>query len=100
MASLSFPRGRHAQGLESQGFDPWLTGRSFSMLVPMCRVGLAVVLTMLLVVDPLLFHAGVWGHDAQHRALVLWLGGRRSFGMGIPLRGSLSVGSRRCASSG
>ncbi len=72
MASLSFPRGRHAQGLESQGFDPWLTGRSFSMLVPMCRVGLAVVLTMLLVVDPLLFHAGVWGHDAQHRALVLW----------------------------
>ena len=59
-------------GGEPSGFDPWLTGRSFSMLVPMCRVGLVVVLAMLLVVDPLLFHAGVWGARPQHETLVLW----------------------------
>jgi class 3 adenylate cyclase len=42
------------------------------MVGPLCRVGLAVVLTMLLVIDPWLFHSRVWGSDMQHRALVLW----------------------------
>ena len=72
MASLPIASGLHPPGLAAEGFDPWLTSRSFSMLVPMCHVGLAVVLTMLLVVDPVLFQAGVWGGDPQHHALVLW----------------------------
>ena len=59
-------------GQAAEDFDHWLTARSFSMLVPLCRVGLAVVLGMLLLVDPLLFAAGVWGSHPQHAALVLW----------------------------
>lgn len=72
MAPLPIASGLPALGLDANGFDPWITSRSYSMLVPMCQVGLAVVLTMLLVVDPLLFQAGVWGGDRQHHALVVW----------------------------
>ena len=53
-------------------FERWSTNRSFSMLGPLSRIGLVVVLLMLLVVDPLLFGQGVWGQQAQHHYLVLW----------------------------
>ena len=72
MALLSTASGLPQPDADDTGFEHWLTTRSFSMLVPMCRVGLAVVLTMLLLVDPLLFHIGVWGAHPQHGALVLW----------------------------
>ena len=61
-----------APQLHSDDFGQWLTSRSFTMLVPMCRVGLAVVVAMLLVVDPLLLHSGVWGDHPQHAWLVVW----------------------------
>ena len=58
--------------LHSEDFGHWLTGQSFTMLAPMCRVGLAVVLAMLLVVDPLLLGSGVWGDRPQHAWLLIW----------------------------
>ena len=53
-------------------FERWSISRSFSMLGPLSRIGLIVVLLMLLVVDPLLFGQGVWGQHVQHRFLVFW----------------------------
>lgn len=38
----------------------------------MCRIGLAVVLTMLLLIDPALHLSGIWGTHPQHGYLVLW----------------------------
>ena len=61
-----------APGLHSEAFAIWLTSRSFTMLAPLCRVGLVVVLVMLVVVDPWLLGRGIWGGHAQHRWLVLW----------------------------
>ncbi len=58
--------------LHSEDFAHWLTTRSFTMLIPLCRVGLVVVLAMLIVVDPLLLHSGVWGAHPQHVWLVVW----------------------------
>ena len=72
MALLVSASAAQASAQDGEGFDHWLTARSFSMLVPLCRVGLTVVLAMLLLVDPLLFRAGVWGFHPQHQALVLW----------------------------
>ncbi len=57
---------------DEQRFDAWCIGRAFSMLAPLSRIGLLVVLLMLLVVDPLLYATGIWGHHAQHDYLVLW----------------------------
>lgn len=54
------------------GFERWAIDRAFAMLAPLCRIGLLVVLSMLLVVDPWLYAYGVWGHHAQHRYLVAW----------------------------
>ena len=63
----------HAAHEGSQGqFERWSINRSFSMLGPLGRIGLVVVLLMLLVIDPLLYRQGVWGPHAQHRYLVLW----------------------------
>jgi len=58
--------------LNSSDFADWLTRRSFSMLRPLCRVGLAVVLAMLVIIDPLLWRSGVWGSHPQHTWLVVW----------------------------
>ncbi len=54
------------------GFEHWAIIRAFSMLAPLCRIGLMVVLLMLLVVDPWLYAYGIWGHHAQHRYLIAW----------------------------
>jgi len=65
-------KGAAPEPAEQAAFDQWLTANSFSMLAPMCRVGLAVVAVMLLLVDPALHAAGIWGGDPQHFYLVLW----------------------------
>ena len=57
---------------ERHDFEVWLTGKSFSMLAPMCAVGLAVVSLMLFVVDPAMYAFGVWGTSPQHASLVAW----------------------------
>lgn len=68
----NFPAAWPAADHPPDGFAQWLTARSFSMLVPMCRLGLVTVLGMLLVVDPVLLTLGVWPPDALHRTLVAW----------------------------
>lgn len=72
MADWSWLNGNPPVGEERVDFDQWLTAKSFSMLAPMSRVGLVVVTVMLMFVDPLLHHAGVWGSNVQHRFLVIW----------------------------
>lgn len=57
---------------ERHDFEYWLTGKSFSMLAPMCAVGLAVISLMLFIVDPGLYALGVWGTSPQHASLVAW----------------------------
>ena len=57
---------------DGKAFEAWLLSKSFSMLAPMCRLGLVVVLVMLLVLDPLLYFNGVWGNNPQHFYLVVW----------------------------
>ncbi len=64
--------GAQADDDTGEGFEQWLTKRSFSMLAPMCRLGLVVVAIMLLVVDPVLHRAGVWGANPQHFYLIAW----------------------------
>ena len=72
MATNPGAPGMPPDGEDGEGFALWLTSKSFSMLVPMCRLGLVVVAVMLLVVDPVLYQAGVWGGHAQHFHLVIW----------------------------
>ena len=57
---------------DGEGFRRWLIAKSFSMLVPMCRLGLIVVLIMLAAVDPVLHFVGIWGGHPQHVYLVIW----------------------------
>lgn len=61
-----------SDGANDAGFDAWLIGQSFSMLAPMCRIGLVVVALMLLVVDPILIANGVWGASNRHTQLFAW----------------------------
>ncbi|MEO8859713.1 MAG: adenylate/guanylate cyclase domain-containing protein [Burkholderiaceae bacterium] len=56
----------------SEPFDEWLIAKSFSLLVPICRIGLMVVCAILFVVEPLLYGYGVWGSKPQHLQLVSW----------------------------
>jgi len=55
-----------------EGFEHWLVGQSFTMLAPMCRIGLVVVTLMLLVVDPILYAVGIWGDSNRHTQLFAW----------------------------
>ena len=72
MANLPGESASLSPDADADGFDHWLTSKSFSMLAPMCRMGLFVVLVMLLVVDPVLHSTGVWGGNPQHFYLVIW----------------------------
>ena len=63
---------RVVPGNESDGFEQWLVAKSFTMLAPMSLVGLVVVSSMLLLVDPALYAAGIWGGHEQHAFLVAW----------------------------
>lgn len=65
------PAGR-AAGEQVEGFDHWLVSRSFTLLVPICRIGLLLIAIILFVVDPLLFISGRWGAKPQHFQLVAW----------------------------
>jgi len=53
-------------------FERWLIAHSFRMVVPLCRLGLLVAAVMLMVIDPLLFANGTWGHRPQHLQLPAW----------------------------
>ena len=57
---------------ERHDFAYWLSEKSFSMLAPMCAIGLAVVTLMLFVIDPILYALGIWGASPQHAPLVIW----------------------------
>ncbi len=72
MAGNMWATRRAQQGDESNGFAQWLVAKSFTMLAPMSLVGLVVVGCMLLLVDPALHAAGIWGGHTQHGFLVAW----------------------------
>lgn len=72
MANVLGGPGEQTHADEAECFDRWLCSKSFSMLTPVCRLGLAVVTVLLLLVDPLLHRTGVWGADPQHAWMVAW----------------------------
>lgn len=72
MTAISGTAGEWMHRNDAEGFDHWLTSKSFSLLVPMCRIGLIVVAVILLLVDPILYATGVWGAKPQHLQLVMW----------------------------
>jgi len=72
MAGILDVTAHEPPGEKGAGFDHWLIQRSFSMLAPMCRIGLIVVALMLLVIDPVLYRSGVWGSSPQHAYLIAW----------------------------
>ena len=72
MAAIFGDLRERTRGADVSGFDHWLTSKSFSLLVPMCRIGLILVAVILFVVDPVLYKTGVWGAKPQHLQLVIW----------------------------
>ena len=64
--------GVSSQDEDPEKFDHWLIGKSFSLLIPICRIGLALIAAILLVVDPILYLSGTWGTKPQHFQLVAW----------------------------
>ncbi len=72
MAGNMWTTRRVAPGDESNGFAQWLVAKSFTMLAPMALVGLVVVSSMLLLIDPVLYATGIWGSHTQHGYLVAW----------------------------
>ncbi len=72
MAGTLGIRGDASAPPSDEGFEHWVIGQSFSMLAPMCRIGLVVITLMLLVVDPILYANGIWGNSNRHMQLFAW----------------------------
>ena len=72
MSAMLGTPGEWSFQIDSQGFDDWLISKSFSLLAPMCRIGLILITVILLVFDPILYLTGVWGAKPQHLQLVTW----------------------------
>jgi adenylate cyclase len=53
-------------------FEVWLVKRSFALLRPVCRLGLAVALLFLCVADPLYYFLNLWSDAVPHAYLVAW----------------------------
>ena len=72
MAGSVWSKALPVPGAERDDFGQWLVAKSFPLLAPVCLLGLAVVLCMLLIIDPVLHGIGVWGANQQHAYLVIW----------------------------
>lgn len=53
-------------------FEVWLVKRSFALLAPICRLGLAIALVFLLLADPLYYFLDLWSKAVPHAYLVAW----------------------------
>lgn len=53
-------------------FEVWLVQRSFALLAPVCRLGLALELLFLCVADPLYLWLDLWSHAVPHAWLMAW----------------------------
>jgi class 3 adenylate cyclase len=53
-------------------FEVWLVRRSFALLAPVCRLGLAVALLFLCVADPLYLLLDLWSKAVPHAWLMAW----------------------------
>lgn len=60
-------------------FDTWVVQRSFNLLIPICRLGVAVLLCFLLLADPLYATQGLWSKNIDHTHLVIWHGAMALF---------------------
>ncbi len=56
----------------NDGFDQWVIQRSFSLLAPICRMGLAILLAMLVLADPMFYAKGLWDKNPQYFYLAVW----------------------------
>ena len=53
-------------------FNEWVTLRSFALLTPVCRIGLAIMVIMLVLVDPIFYANGLWDKNPQYFYLAVW----------------------------
>ena len=53
-------------------FDSWLVKQSCALLVPICRLGLAIVALFLLLADPVALYLDVSEGSAAHTHLIAW----------------------------
>ena len=60
-------------------FDTWVLQRSFNLLAPICRLGLAVLLCFLVLADPLYAGKDLWSKNIAHTHLVVWHGAMALF---------------------
>ena len=51
-------------------FEQWLVQKSYSLLAPICRMGVWVVLAAMLAWDPVIYLERMWQQDAQYLYLV------------------------------
>ncbi len=56
----------------AESFEVWLTRRSFALLQPICRLGLAIALLFLLLADPLYYFLDLWSRAVPHAWLLAW----------------------------
>lgn len=68
-------------GFDENGetFDTWVVQRSFDLLAPICRLGLAVLLCFLVIADPLYAGKDLWSKNIAHTHLVVWHGAMTLF---------------------
>lgn len=68
-------------GVDENGetFDTWVVKRSFALLTPICRLGLAVLLCFLVIADPLYAGKDLWSKSIAHTYLVIWHGAMALF---------------------
>lgn len=68
-------------GFDENGetFDTWVIQRSFALLAPICRLGLAVLLCFLVIADPLYAGKDLWSKSIAHTYLVIWHGAMALF---------------------
>lgn len=53
-------------------FEVWLVKRSFALMAPVCRMGLAICLLFLCVADPLYYLLDLWSRAVPHSWFLIW----------------------------
>jgi len=53
-------------------FEVWLVKRSFALIAPVCKMGMAILIPVLLIVDPMYSAWDLWPRAISHSVLVVW----------------------------
>ncbi len=59
-------------GENGAAYELWVVKRSFTLVTPICGMGLLIVLVNLVAVDPLFYFRGLWAKNTQYYFLSIW----------------------------